>query len=132
MAAADYWNRDPVRKYIAIKALNAVFVERIPVTRRANPLLPDAGHRSQISGLLDFRRRRAIQREHAGLHQLAARPQHQVKGVAEDDLCAERLEILGRQRLDRTIGPHRHEHRRLHAAVCERQPAAARSAIGGL
>ncbi|MBK6940753.1 MAG: 1-acyl-sn-glycerol-3-phosphate acyltransferase [Planctomycetes bacterium] len=40
VAAADYWNRDPVRKYIAIKALNAVFVERIPVTRRANPLLP--------------------------------------------------------------------------------------------
>jgi len=26
-------------------------------------LLADAGHRGQISGLLDFRRRRAIQRE---------------------------------------------------------------------
>ena len=40
MAAADYWNRDAIRRYIAVNALNGVFLERTRANRRTDPLLP--------------------------------------------------------------------------------------------
>ena len=52
-------------------------------------------------------------------HDLVARPQHQVKGVAEHDVGAEALELFGRHRLDRAVGAHGHEGRRLDHAVRE-------------
>ena len=55
-----------------------------------------------------------------------ARPQHEMKGVAEHDLGAEALELLGRHRLDGAVGAHRHEGRRLDGAM--REPAAVRGA----
>ena len=55
-------------------------------------------------------------------------PQHQVKGVAEHDVRAEPFELLGRHRLDRAVGAHGHEGRRLDHAVRELEAPAARGA----
>jgi len=40
VAAADYWNRDAIRRYVAVNGLGVVFVERTPTNRRTNPLEP--------------------------------------------------------------------------------------------
>src|SRR5690606_29931665 len=56
--------------------------------------------------------------------------QHEMKRVAEHDLCAEPGELLRRHRLDRAICTDRHERRRLHHAALEGQPAAAGASIG--
>src|SRR5690242_7039467 len=44
-----------------------------------------------------------------GCNHLRAGPEHKVVGIAEHDLRAQTLELLGRHRLDRPIGTHRHE-----------------------
>ena len=49
--------------------------------------------------------------------ELGTRTQGQVVGVAEDDARPERLEIVGRQRLDGGLGADRHEDRGLDLAV---------------
>ena len=59
-------------------------------------------------------------------HDFGARPQHQMEGVAQHDLRAEALELLGRHRLDGAVGAHGHEGRRLDDAV--RECAGARGA----
>ena len=53
-----------------------------------------------------------------------ARAQPEVKGVAEDDLGAHRLERGRQHALDGAVGAHRHEGRRLDAAVIECEAAA--------
>ena len=58
-----------------------------------------------------------------------ARPQPQVEGIAEDDLRADGVELRGRHRLHRAIGADRHEHRGLHRAMDEFQPAAPGRAV---
>jgi hypothetical protein len=65
------------------------------------------------------------------IDEVGARSQHEMEGVAEDDLGAETLELLGRHRLDRTVGADRHEGRRLDRAVRRVHAAAARGAVGG-
>ena len=50
-----------------------------------------------------------------------AGPQQQVQGVAEDDLGAESLELLGGHGFHRAVGPHRHESRCLDRPVCGRE-----------
>lgn len=40
VAAADYWNRDVIRRYVALKGLNVVFIERTLTAHSANPLQP--------------------------------------------------------------------------------------------
>lgn len=40
VAAADYWNRDAIRRYVALKGLNVVFIERTRADRSADPLQP--------------------------------------------------------------------------------------------
>jgi len=40
VAAADYWNGDALRRYVALKGLGVVFVERTPTNRSTNPLQP--------------------------------------------------------------------------------------------
>ena len=59
-----------------------------------------------------------------------ARAQHQVEGVAEDDLRADGFQFLGRHGLDRAVGAHGHEGRRLDHAAIQREPATARRALG--
>jgi hypothetical protein len=58
----------------------------------------------------------AVQPREAADH-LAARPQVQVVGVAQDDLRPGGDELLGCQRLHRAQGPDRHEHRGFDRAV---------------
>ena len=62
---------------------------------------------------------------------VGAGPQHQVEGVAEDDLGAQVFQLLRRHGLDRAVGADRHEGRGLHRAAGETQPAAARRAVAG-
>ncbi len=62
-------------------------------------------------------------------HDLGPGPQHQVKGVAEDDLRAAGDEFLGRHALDRAVGSYGHERRCLDGAAREVQPGASRAAI---
>src|SRR6202011_6193188 len=57
-----------------------------------------------------------------------SRPQPQMIGVPEDDLCAELLELAWCHGLDRPVGADRHEDRRLDGAMRERQTPAARGA----
>lgn len=40
VAAADYWNRGGIREYIAVHALNAVFIERVRGETHGDPLEP--------------------------------------------------------------------------------------------
>ena len=60
------------------------------------------------------------------------RAQHEVEGVAENDLGAQSFELLGRHRLDRAIGAYRHECRGLDHAVGGHEPAGARGAVARL
>ena len=59
-------------------------------------------------------------------------PQPQMEGVAEHDLGADLVQLARRHRLDRAVGAHRHEDRRLHHAVVQRQRAAARLPLGAV
>ena len=58
-----------------------------------------------------------------------AGPQQQVERVAENDLRAQALELLGRHRLDRAVRADRHERRRVDDAAAERDAAAPRAAV---
>ncbi len=58
-----------------------------------------------------------------------AGPQHQVKGVAENDFGAGGAQFLGRHRLDRAIGAHRHERRCLYRASRKLECPAPRRAV---
>ena len=60
-------------------------------------------------------------------HDFRAGPQHQVKGVREDDLGAAGQEFLGRDALDGPVGADRHEGRRFNRAAREREPSAPRA-----
>lgn len=40
VAAADYWNRDAIRRYVASKGLNVAFIERTRADRSTDPLQP--------------------------------------------------------------------------------------------
>ena len=57
--------------------------------------------------------------------ELGTRRQQQVERVAEDQLVAERRDVAGLERLDRSLGRERHERRRTHVAVGEMQSARA-------
>ncbi len=61
--------------------------------------------------------------------QLITRPQHQVIGVAEDDLRADLLKVLCCQRFNNTLRADRHERRRLDHAVRRREDPSPRTAI---
>ena len=56
-------------------------------------------------------------------------PEHQVEGVAEDDLRPDIGELFRRHRLDRTVGTDGHECGRINIAAPERQSSAPRFAI---
>src|SRR3954451_18785680 len=60
---------------------------------------------------------------------LGSRPQHQVVGVAQDDLGAECFVVGGAEVLDRTAGADRHEARSAIAAACGVGDARTRRAI---
>ena len=57
-------------------------------------------------------------------------PEHQVIGVAEDDVGAGRAHVRGLHRLDRRRGPHRHERRRADCPPLHHDRAAARGPVG--
>ena len=40
IAARDYWSRGPLRRFFALKVLNAVLIERVKVTKSNHPLVP--------------------------------------------------------------------------------------------
>ncbi|MCP5159255.1 MAG: 1-acyl-sn-glycerol-3-phosphate acyltransferase [Gammaproteobacteria bacterium] len=40
VAAADYWNKGIIRKYMALKGLNAIFIERTHIDCSMDPLQP--------------------------------------------------------------------------------------------
>jgi 1-acyl-sn-glycerol-3-phosphate acyltransferase len=40
VAAADYWNKDAIRRYVSVKGINAVFIERNRADRSVDPLQP--------------------------------------------------------------------------------------------
>lgn len=59
-------------------------------------------------------------------HDLPARAQPQVEGVAQQDLCAGLFHFFRRHALDRTVGTDRHKGRGFHHAAVEDQAAATR------
>ena len=62
---------------------------------------------------------------------LGAGPQHQMIGVAEDDVGARRAHVVGLHRLDRRRGPDRHERRRADLPALHGDRAGPRGAVGG-
>ena len=58
-----------------------------------------------------------------------ARAEHQMEGVAEQDLGTNSFQIFRRHGLDRAVGPTGHEHRGLHHAMPRRQLTAPGSTI---
>jgi hypothetical protein len=62
---------------------------------------------------------------------LRPRSEHQMEGVAQDLLGARRLELFRGHRLDRAVGPDRHESRRVHLTPGKAQASASRRPIGG-
>lgn len=54
VAAADYWNRDRLRRYIALKGLNAVFIDRTRDDAGADPLRPLAAALERGDSLILF------------------------------------------------------------------------------
>lgn len=40
IAAKDYWSRGPIRRYLALRVLNCVLIERMKVTKSNHPLVP--------------------------------------------------------------------------------------------
>jgi 1-acyl-sn-glycerol-3-phosphate acyltransferase len=40
IAARDYWSRGPLRRFFALRVLNAVLIERMKVTKSNHPLVP--------------------------------------------------------------------------------------------
>jgi len=54
VAASDYWDRPGVRRYIAVRALNAVFVERTLAHRHDDPLAPLVAALEQGDSLIIF------------------------------------------------------------------------------
>ena len=59
-----------------------------------------------------------------GLHHLGARPQHQVKGIPQNNFSANFLDIPRQHALDRAVSAHRHKGRGLYRAATECQLAA--------
>src|SRR3546814_14026341 len=59
------------------------------------------------------------------------RPQVEMEGVAEDDLRADRADLLRQHALDRAIGADRHARRCLDHTAGEGEAAAARADVGG-
>src|SRR5690554_1441024 len=64
------------------------------------------------------------------LHDLGARAQPQVEGVAQYDLGADLVELVRQHGLDAAIGAHGHEDRRLDSPMIKRDLTAACRAIG--
>src|SRR5690606_4788151 len=60
----------------------------------------------------------------------STRPQHQVIGVAENDVASKRAHLVKIHRLDSAAGAHRHEGRRADCAAWHRNLAAPGIAIG--
>ena len=62
---------------------------------------------------------------------VVARAEVQVVGVAEDDLRADRAQLVRVEALDRSLRPDRHERGRPHVAVGGAEDPGARGAVGG-
>ena len=62
-------------------------------------------------------------------HHLHAGAQHQMKGIAENDLRAQLAQFLRGHGLDRAVGTDRHECRRLDDTALEGEATAARGAV---
>ena len=63
-----------------------------------------------------------------GRDDIKTRAQPEVKGVAQDDFGTTVGDFLGRERLDRAIGPNWHERRRFDLAMCQRHASTSRRA----
>ena len=66
------------------------------------------------------------------LHDVLAGPEVQVVGVREDDVGAERANLVGMERLDGALRPDGHERGRADVAVSRADDACARRAVGRL
>jgi 1-acyl-sn-glycerol-3-phosphate acyltransferase len=78
VAAADYWNKSPIRRYIVLKGLNAIFIERTRADPNTDPLQPLVGALERGDSLIVFpegtRNMQALPGPFkAGLFHLAAR-----------------------------------------------------------
>jgi 1-acyl-sn-glycerol-3-phosphate acyltransferase len=54
VAAQDYWLKSAVRRYLALRVLNAVLIERKKVTAKTNPLTPMLAAIDEGSSLIIF------------------------------------------------------------------------------
>lgn len=124
--------------YIHRTLRGEVHLAAIDRRTETHPLLTDLAHLGEAEDLETARIgedgpppvHEAVQTAELG-DQGRARTQHQVEGVAEDDLGAQPLEFLRGHRLDRAIGADGHEGGCLDAAVDGMHTATACCAIRG-
>ena len=64
------------------------------------------------------------------LDDIHARPQHEMKGITQNDFRAGLAQLFRRHALDRAIGADRHEGRRLHRAALKHHAPAASGTVG--
>jgi hypothetical protein len=66
------------------------------------------------------------------LDHVQARPHPQVKGVAQNDLCAHFFQAARHHAFDGAVGAHRHENRGFNHAMVEGHTTATRKSVGGV
>jgi len=54
VAARDYWGAGPIRRFISVRALRAILIERHNVTRENNPLVPICAALREGAALIIF------------------------------------------------------------------------------
>ncbi len=113
---------------------------RIAVDRRSklDPLLGDPSHFAEAehletAGIGEDRTVPAHETMQPAVHPNDVRSgtQPQVKRVAEDHLCPHATQVKRAHGLDRAIGADRHECRRFHHAMRQREPAPACRTVPG-
>jgi 1-acyl-sn-glycerol-3-phosphate acyltransferase len=96
VAAKDYWLGGPVRRFFAIKCLNAVLIERKKVTADTNPMIDMGAALAAGSSLIIFPEGLRVQDEDADLNPFKPGLWHLAKRHPEVELIPVWLEDLNR------------------------------------
>ena len=96
VAAKDYWLGDPLRRFLAIRCLNAVLIERKHVTAENNPLIDMGAALAGGSSLIIFPEGLRVQDEDAPLNPFKPGLWHLAKRHPEVELVPVWLEDLDR------------------------------------
>jgi 1-acyl-sn-glycerol-3-phosphate acyltransferase len=96
VAARDYWDGGSIRRFVAIKLLNAVLIDRINISARNNPLVAMEAVLAEGGSLIIFPEGRRQGDEDAGLNPFKPGLWHLARNQPETELVPVWLENLNR------------------------------------